>query len=385
MPTISQSPVKPTNFTIAGIIPPTAETPPPQQQQQQQQQPTQGINLINHHGAHNSHSNHSLSVGHKMTVDLDSPEKPLNFSTSDAAAAMNTTFNINNGAGTSGGSGGNSSVPQEDNDDQLDDDVFEPMTSAHPKPKHARFAINSSSDSYRYGSSSKNKYGNEGMGESKTSTTSGNSGAAAKRRSQSLSAIQQQQQQQQQQAKSTAGGGTCAIDKEPSSPEPDKIRRPMNAFMIFSKKHRKLVHKKHPNQDNRTVSKILGEWWYALKPEQKAKYHELASSVKDAHFKLHPHWKWCSKDRRKSSSSGKGGPSGGPVDSSDGIDLPIHSPGSASASSNTAIDSQGDNIPLTIEETLGQVKEEKTSIKAEVVQPIETQQSDDEHVSYTNY
>ncbi|XP_039948497.1 putative transcription factor capicua isoform X1 [Bactrocera tryoni] len=373
LPTISQSPVKPTNFTIAGIIPPTAETPPPQQQQT-----TQGINLINHHGAHNNLSNHSMSVGHKMTADLDSPEKPLNFSTSDAAAAKINTFNKNNGAGTSSSSGGNSSVPQEDNDDQLDDDVFEPMAPAHPKPKHARFAINSSSDNYRYGSSSKNKYGNEGMGEAKTSSASGNSGSAAKRRSQSLSALQQQQQQQQ--AKSTAGGGNCAIDKEPSSPEPDKIRRPMNAFMIFSKKHRKLVHKKHPNQDNRTVSKILGEWWYALKPEQKAKYHELASSVKDAHFKMHPHWKWCSKDRRKSSSSGKGETCGGPLDSSDGIDLPIHSPGSASASSNTAIDSQTDIIPLTIEETLGQVKEEKTSIKAELVQPNETQQSDDEHM-----
>uniref|UniRef100_A0A0K8WHL5 Putative transcription factor capicua n=1 Tax=Bactrocera latifrons TaxID=174628 RepID=A0A0K8WHL5_BACLA len=372
LPTISQSPVKPTNFTIAGIIPPTAETPPPQQQQQT----TQGINLINHHGAHNNLSNHSLSVGHKITADLDSPEKPLNFSTSDAAAAKNNALNKNNGAGTSSSSGGNSSVPQEDNDDQLDDDVFEPMAPAQPKPKHARFAINSSSDSYRYGSSSKNKYGNEGMGEAKTSTASGNSSSAAKRRSQSLSALQQQQQQ----AKSTAGGGTCAIDKEPSSPEPDKIRRPMNAFMIFSKKHRKLVHKKHPNQDNRTVSKILGEWWYALKPEQKAKYHELASSVKDAHFKMHPHWKWCSKDRRKSSSSAKGETCGGPLDISDGIDLPIHSPGSASASSNTAIDSQSDIIPLTIEETLGQVKEEKTSIKAELVQPNETQQSDDEHM-----
>lgn len=383
MPTISQSPVKPTNFTIAGIIPPTAETPPPQQQQQQQQT-TQGINLVNHHGAHNNHNNHSLSVGHKITLDLDSPEKPLNFSTSDATA-MKITFNVSSGAGTLGGNGGNSSVPQEDNDDQLDDDVFEPSAPAHQKPKHARFAINSSSDSYKYGSSSKNKYGNEGMGEPKTSTATSNSGAAAKRRSQSLSALQQQQQQQL--AKSTATGGACAIDKEPSSPEPDKIRRPMNAFMIFSKKHRKLVHKKHPNQDNRTVSKILGEWWYALKPEQKAKYHELASSVKDAHFKLHPHWKWCSKDRRKSSSSGKSGPCGGPMDSSDGIDLPMHSPGSVSASSNTAVDSQGDIIPLTIEETLGHVKEENTGtgIKAEVVQPIETQQSDDEHVSYTNY
>lgn len=60
----------------------------------------------------------------------------------------------------------------------------------------------------------------------------------------------------------------------------------MNAFMIFSKRHRALVHQQHPNQDNRTVSKILGEWWYALKSEEKMKYHELASEVKEAHFKV---------------------------------------------------------------------------------------------------
>lgn len=53
----------------------------------------------------------------------------------------------------------------------------------------------------------------------------------------------------------------------------------MNAFMIFSKRHRALVHQRHPNQDNRTVSKILGEWWYALGPDGKQKYHELASEV----------------------------------------------------------------------------------------------------------
>lgn len=98
---------------------------------------------------------------------------------------------------------------------------------------------------------------------------------------------------------------SVSLKEPPMSPATkNKIRRPMNAFIIFSKKHRKLVHKKHPNQDNRTVSKILGEWWYALKPEEKAKYNELASSVKDAHYKAHPEWKWCSKDRRKSSSGG---------------------------------------------------------------------------------
>jgi len=85
----------------------------------------------------------------------------------------------------------------------------------------------------------------------------------------------------------------------------DRIRRPMNAFMIFSKRHRPLVHQKHPNQDNRTVSKILGEWWYALGAEEKQKYHDLAHQVKEAHFKAHPEWKWCNKERRKSSSSGK--------------------------------------------------------------------------------
>lgn len=87
--------------------------------------------------------------------------------------------------------------------------------------------------------------------------------SAAKRRTQSCSAALQEA-------------------KEPSSPaakKETKIRRPMNAFMIFSKRHRALVHQKHPNQDNRTVSKILGEWWYALKPEEKQKYHELASEV----------------------------------------------------------------------------------------------------------
>ncbi|EJW84205.1 HMG box family protein [Wuchereria bancrofti] len=77
------------------------------------------------------------------------------------------------------------------------------------------------------------------------------------------------------------------------------IRRPMNAFMIFSKRHRPLVHEKYPNRDNRTVSKILGEWWYALGPEEKQKYHDLATQVKEAHFRAHPDWKWCSRERKK--------------------------------------------------------------------------------------
>ncbi|XP_078379381.1 uncharacterized protein LOC144662450 isoform X2 [Oculina patagonica] len=86
----------------------------------------------------------------------------------------------------------------------------------------------------------------------------------------------------------------------PSKQEKEHIRRPMNAFMIFSKRHRALVHQKHPHQDNRTVSKILGEWWYNLGAKDKQKYVDLAAQVKEAHFRAYPHWKWCTKDRKKS-------------------------------------------------------------------------------------
>ncbi|XP_065056504.1 protein capicua homolog [Rhopilema esculentum] len=79
----------------------------------------------------------------------------------------------------------------------------------------------------------------------------------------------------------------------------DHIRRPMNAFMIFSKAHRHLVHQKNPNQDNRTVSKILGEWWYALKPDQRKEYYNLANQVKEAHYKAHPDWRWSSKEKKR--------------------------------------------------------------------------------------
>ncbi|XP_052258795.1 protein capicua homolog isoform X2 [Dreissena polymorpha] len=107
----------------------------------------------------------------------------------------------------------------------------------------------------------------------------------AKRRSQSLSALKDKEE-----------GRSPRKGKEK-----DHIRRPMNAFMIFSKRHRPLVHQRHPNQDNRTVSKILGEWWYALGQEEKQEYHNLARQVKEEHFKAHPEWKWCSRDRKRSS------------------------------------------------------------------------------------
>lgn len=73
------------------------------------------------------------------------------------------------------------------------------------------------------------------------------------------------------------------------------VRRPMNAFMIFSQKERPLIHQEFPNCDNRAVSKMLGKRWYSLNSGEKKKYHEIASQLKREHFKANPNWKWRNK------------------------------------------------------------------------------------------
>ncbi|RWS31120.1 SOX transcription factor-like protein, partial [Leptotrombidium deliense] len=73
-------------------------------------------------------------------------------------------------------------------------------------------------------------------------------------------------------------------------------KRPMNAFLIFCKRHRSVVKQKYPHLENRSVTKILGEWWAALDADQKHKYTELARQYKEAFMKANPHFKWYKTD-----------------------------------------------------------------------------------------
>lgn len=72
------------------------------------------------------------------------------------------------------------------------------------------------------------------------------------------------------------------------------IRRPMNAFMIFAKRNRAQIYQIYPKCDNRTVSKMLSEWWYSLDLITKKQYTDLAAEIKNEHFRMHPDWKWKS-------------------------------------------------------------------------------------------
>uniref|UniRef100_A0A5F9DJT6 HMG box transcription factor BBX n=1 Tax=Oryctolagus cuniculus TaxID=9986 RepID=A0A5F9DJT6_RABIT len=80
--------------------------------------------------------------------------------------------------------------------------------------------------------------------------------------------------------------------EDDESPE-QRARRPMNAFLLFCKRHRSLVRQEHPRLDNRSATKILADWWAVLDPKEKQKYTDMAKEYKDAFMKANPGYKWC--------------------------------------------------------------------------------------------
>lgn len=56
-------------------------------------------------------------------------------------------------------------------------------------------------------------------------------------------------------------------------------RRPMNAFLIFCKRHRGIVREKYPNLENRAITKILGDWWANMDAAEKECFNRLAREV----------------------------------------------------------------------------------------------------------
>ncbi|CAB1448981.1 unnamed protein product [Pleuronectes platessa] len=81
-------------------------------------------------------------------------------------------------------------------------------------------------------------------------------------------------------------------DVEEDSNE-QRARRPMNAFLLFCKRHRSLVRQQHPRLDNRGATKILADWWAVLEPKEKQKYTDMAKEYKEAFMKANPGYKWC--------------------------------------------------------------------------------------------
>merc|ERR1712083_321896 len=96
-------------------------------------------------------------------------------------------------------------------------------------------------------------------------------------------------------------GGPSPNKKE----DPNHIKRPMNAFMVWSRLQRRKIAQENPKMHNSEISKRLGSGWKLLTEEDKRPFIDEAKRIRAQHMKDNPDYKY--RPRRKPKTLQKSG------------------------------------------------------------------------------
>lgn len=93
------------------------------------------------------------------------------------------------------------------------------------------------------------------------------------------------------------GGGGHGKGSSAASQNPDRVKRPMNAFMVWSRGQRRKMASDNPKMHNSEISKRLGAQWKDLSETEKRPFIDEAKRLRAVHMKEHPDYKY--RPRRK--------------------------------------------------------------------------------------